>query len=188
MMKTVKLISFLIIIGIIGFWTFIVTCTIKIPMGKAGVRINEYGVLGTKGIEDKTFGPGWHRDLGPIESWIIYDNTVQTLELTKNPNFGDRAGIDDLKIQAKGGLTVSCDITLKYRIAPGNAHEMLKQLGAGDKYKTTVRTQTENTCMAVLGQMTPEEFYKPERRLEVTTQAEEELKLNLGKMNRIQLM
>ncbi|MCM8528460.1 MAG: SPFH domain-containing protein [Lentisphaeraceae bacterium] len=180
-MKAVKIISILVILGITGFWTFIMTCTIKIPMGKAGVRINEYGVLGTKGIEDKTFGPGWHRDLGPLESWLIYDTTVQTLELTKNPNFGDRAGVDDLKIQAKGGLTVSCDITLKYRIAPGKAHQMLKQLGAGNKYKTTVRTQTENTCIAVLGKMTPVEFYKPKIRLAVTAEAKKELVANLGK-------
>ena len=180
-MKAIKIISILVIIGIIGFWTFIMTCTIKIPMGKAGVRINEYGVLGTKGIEDKTFGPGWHRDLGPIESWLVYDTTVQTLEMTKNPNFGDRAGIDDLKIQARGGLTVSCDITLKYRIKPGSAHLMLKELGTGDKYKTTVRTQTENTCIAILGQMTPVDFYKPQKRLAITAEAKQQLIENLGK-------
>ncbi|MCM8537189.1 MAG: SPFH domain-containing protein [Lentisphaeraceae bacterium] len=180
-MKAVKIISILVILGILGFWTFIMTCTIKIPMGKGGVRINEYGIFGEKGIDDETFGPGWHRDFGPIDSWLIYDTTVQTLEMTKNPNFGDRAGVDDLKIQAKGGLTVSCDITLKYRIVPGAAHKMLKELGAGDKYKTTVRTQTENTCISILGQMTPEEFYKPKRRSEVTLQAKEELIENLGK-------
>ena len=180
-MKTVKYISIAIILGILGFWTFIMTCTIKIPMGKVGVRINEYGVFNEKGIEDHTFTPGWHRDFGPIDSWIIYDSTVQTLEMTKDPNFGDRAGVDDLKIQAKGGLTVSCDITLKYRIAPGAAHLMLKELGAGDKYKTTVRTQTENTCIAVLGQMTPQEFYKPDRRLEVTAQAQKQLTEDLAK-------
>jgi hypothetical protein len=180
-MKAITAISILIIVGIVGFWTCIVTCTIKIPMGQAGVRINEYGIFGAKGIDDETFGPGWHRDLGPIDSWMIYDSTVQTLELTKNPNFGDRAGVDDLKIQAKGGLTVSCDITLKYRITPGKAHKMLKKLGAGDKYKTTVRTQTENTCIAILGQMTPEEFYKPKIRLATTQRALDQLVSNLGK-------
>ena len=158
MMKAVKIISIIVIIGIIGFWTVIMTCTVRIPIGMSGVRINEYGILGSKGIEAKTHGPGWQRDLGPLESWVLYDTTVQTLEMTKDPNFGDRTGADDLKIQAKGGLTVSCDITLKYRIMPGKAHLLLKGLGAGDKYKTTVRTQTENTCIDVLDTRSHAEF------------------------------
>ena len=180
-MKAVKIISILVILGIIGFWTIIMTCTVKIPLGKAGVRMNEYGILGTKGIEEKTFGPGWQRDLGPLESWYMFDTTVQTLELTKNPSYGDRSGVDDLKIQAKGGLTVSVDITLKYRIIPGKAHLMLKTMGTGNKYKTTVRTQTENTCIAILGKMTPEEFYDPKVRTTITKEAKAELITNLGK-------
>ncbi|NQZ56207.1 MAG: hypothetical protein HRT88_01885 [Lentisphaeraceae bacterium] len=180
-MKAIKIISILIILGILGFWTIIMTLTVRIPMGTAGVRINEYGFLGDKGVQDVTYGPGWHRDLGPVDSWMLYDTTVQTLELTKDPSSGDRRGNDELKIQAKGGLTVSCDITLKYRIAPGKAHLMLKALGTGNKYKVTVRTQAENTCMAVLGQMTPEEFYKPKKRLEITDQAKQELVTNLGR-------
>jgi regulator of protease activity HflC (stomatin/prohibitin superfamily) len=180
-MKAVKIVSIIVIIGIIGFWTVIMTCTVKIPMGMSGVRINEYGILGTKGVEEVTHGPGWQRDLGPLESWVLFDTTVQTLEMTKDPNFGDRTGADDLKIQAKGGLTVSCDITLKYRIMPDKSHAMFQQLGSGDKYKTTVRTQTENTCIDIFGQLTPEEFYNPQRRFEVTAEAQKQLTAHLKK-------
>lgn len=180
-MKIVKYLSIVVILGIVGFWVFIVTCTVKIHMGQAGVRINEYGIFGKKGIDNQTYGPGWHMDLGPIHSWVPYDTTVQTLEMTKEPGTGDRVGADDLKIQAKGGLTVSCDITLKYRIDPKNAHNMYMKLGSGLKYKTTVRTQTEKSCIAILGTLTPEEFYNPKKRLAVTALAQKELEDNLGK-------
>jgi regulator of protease activity HflC (stomatin/prohibitin superfamily) len=110
------------------------------------------------------FGPGWHRKLGPIDGWTIFDSTVQTLEMTRDPERGDRKGRDDVRVKSADGYSVSVDLTVKYRIKPGEAHKLYQDTGSGTKYKTVVRNSAENACMMVFGRMDTEAFYDPAQR------------------------
>ena len=164
MRKTAKTISLLIILGLVGIYLIRAFTIIHIPIGTVGVRLQEYGVLGEKGVVQEDFGPGWHRDLGPIDSWLLFDSTVQTLEMTREPARGDRRGRDDVRVQSADGFTVSVDVTVKYRITEGQAHKLYQKMGPAEKYKQFVRNAAEKACVAVFGQMKTEDFYNPAKR------------------------
>jgi len=58
-MKTIKLISVLIIVVAVGAY-FIVQATLThIPVGVVGVRTQEYGIFGKKGVVQQDFSAGW---------------------------------------------------------------------------------------------------------------------------------
>ena len=139
-MNTVKLTSAGVVLVIVGGFAALKMLTVHISVGKVGVRTQEYGVLGSKGVVAEDFGPGWHRDLGPIDSWVLFDSTVQTLEMTRDPEQGSKSGRDDIQVQSADGYAVSVDVTVKYRIMAGQAHRLFRDTGSGIKYKTIVRS------------------------------------------------
>ena len=160
-MKAIRYASIFVIVLIAGGWFVVRSMTIHIPVGKVGVRIQQYSLFGEKGVVQKDFGPGWHRDLGPIDNWELYDSTVQTLEMTKDPATGTRAGRDDVKVQSADGYAISVDVTVKYRIMDDRAHALYRDLGKGTRYKTIVRNEAESACMGLFGTMKTEDFYDP---------------------------
>ncbi len=179
-MKSVKLVCMLVVIVIFGGWIMLRSLTQMIPVGMVGVRVQQYSVLGKKGVIQKDFGPGWHRDLGPIDSWLLYDSTVHTLEMTKDPVHGSARGQDDVKIQSIDGNALSLDVTVKYRIQPGKAHAVYQDTGSGTKYMAIVRNEAENACMRYFGQMRTEDFYNPDKKRGAAGLIEEALKASLA--------
>ncbi len=170
-MKTIKMISVLIIVVAIGAY-FIVKATLThIPVGIVGVRTQEYAIIGKKGVVQEDFAPGWHRALWPIDSWQYFDSTVQTLEMTRDPKRGDRKGRDDVQVQSADGYAVSVDVTIKYRIKPGKTHKLYVDTGSGNRYKAIVRNEAEKTCIAQFGGMKTEDFYNPHVRRTVSQAA-----------------
>jgi len=165
-MKAIKICALAIIVVLFGSWVMLRTFTVDIPVGRVGVRTQQYGVplLGDKGVFTKDFGSGWHRDLGPIDSWEIFDSTVQTLEMTRDPQHGSETGRDDVQVQSADGYAVSVDVTVKYRIQEGMAHQLYQDTGSGTKYQTIVRNEAQQACMGFFGQMSTEDFYNSQVR------------------------
>ena len=163
-MKSVKLGSILVVVVIVGGALLLKALTIYVDVGQVGVRVQQYSIFGRKGVVARDFGPGWHRDLGPIDMWQTYDSTVQTLEMTKETRQGTVRGRDDVKVQSVDGNAISLDVTVKYRISPGGAHKLYEDTGVGTKYRTIVRNEAENACMGRFGQMKTEDFYNPEQK------------------------
>ncbi len=151
-----------------------------VPMGKTGVRTQRYAMFGEQGVVQKDFGPGWHRKLGPIDSWELFDTTVQTLEMTKDPLTGDRHGSDEVRVISADGYTVSVDVTVKYRIMPGNAHKLYAVTGSGTKYRMLVRTASEKASIDSFGSMITEDFYNPAKRREKALEIVESLQTSLN--------
>ena len=180
-MKSIKLICVFVVVVIFGGWFMLAALTQSVPVGKVGVRIQQYNILGKKGIIEKDFGPGWHRKLGPIDNWVLYDSTVNTLEMTKEPRQGNRSGQDDVKVQSIDGNSLSLDVTVKYRIMPGKAFNLPNDTGTGTEYKTLVRTKAEGLCMEYFGQMSTEDFYNPASKRNASGDIRTELKTSLAK-------
>lgn len=161
-MRAVRIASVAIIAVIIGGAIVLKSLTTYISVGQVGVRTQEYG--GSKGVVQEDFGPGWHRDLGPIDSWVVFDSTVQTLEMSRDPSKGSRKGRDDVQVQSADGYTVSVDVTVKFRIMTGKAHKLYQDTGSKEKYKVIVRNEAERACLGQFGQMKTEDFYDPTER------------------------
>ncbi len=152
---------------------------IRVPLGHVGVLTQQYAIMGEKGVVEKDFGPGWHRDFGPIHNWVLFDTTVQTIEMSKNPRmesvssslFGNKESSsvmqgekDDVQLKSSDGYSISLDITLKFKIQPGAAHLLYQDSGGNNNYKQIVRNLALNTFREVFGGMKTEDFYNPEIR------------------------
>ncbi len=163
---------------------------IKINIGQVGVRTQQYGLFGKKGLEPKDFGPGWHRDLPIIDNWNVFDSTVQTLEFAtaqaraqtlKLQNFykqsalthqGSAYGTERVELKSREGFNVMLDVTVKFRIREGQAHKLYKDTGGGMSYKKFVANEVSDTLRTLFGELGTEEFYNPMRRRDVTAKAE----------------
>jgi regulator of protease activity HflC (stomatin/prohibitin superfamily) len=179
-MKYIKIVSILIILAVIGFWILLNTTVIFVPVGKVGVMTREYAVTGKRGVVEEDFKPGWHWDMGPLHSWTLFDSTVQALEMTRNVNYGDRMGRDDVEVQSADGYAVSVDVTVKYRILKDKAFKLYQDTGSGIKYKTIVRTEAKDACIAMFGEMETEDFYDPAKRREKALQVQNKLHNSLA--------
>ncbi len=178
-MRIVRIAAVAVIAVIIGGALVLKSLTTYIPVGQVGVRTQQYALFGSKGVVQEDFGPGWHRDLGPIDTWIYYDSTVQTLEMTRDPSRGSRSGRDDVQVRSADGYTVSVDVTIKYRIKPTFAHKLYQDTGSRDKYKTIVRNASEEACLSMFGQMKTEDFYNPHVRRSRAAEVETLLRSSL---------
>ncbi len=172
-MKVIKLISAAIVLIVVGGALILRAVTIYVPVGSTGVRTQEYAMFGDKGVVPKDYGPGWHRDLGPIDSWVLFDSTVQTLEMSRDPGKGSVMGRDDVQVQSADGYTVSVDVTVKFRVQPANVHKLYQDTGSKNKYKVIVRNEAQKACMGLFGQMKTEDFYDPRQRRMRSKQVQE---------------
>jgi regulator of protease activity HflC (stomatin/prohibitin superfamily) len=138
----------------------------KIHPDQVGVRTQNFAIMGEKGVVKKDFDtPGWYRHFPAIDSWSIYDKTVQTLHMGHGWK-----GAPKLELVTADGYKVSLDVTVKYQIMSGKAHMLYQLLGPGNAYKDKVENETQDKCRRVFGKMSTEHFYNPEIREERTTQ------------------
>ncbi len=178
-MKFIKIASVAIVVLVIGATLLMKFSLISVPIGGIGVVTNEYAVFGKQGVVPEDYKPGWHFDIGPLHSWTIFDGTIQTLEMTRNPSYGSRKERDEVQVQSSDGYAVSVDVTVKYKIMPGKANKLLQELGVGDKYKVIVRNQAQKTCLSLFGEMKTEDFYNPEQRRDKADRAKTRLNESL---------
>lgn len=183
-MKFFKLIS----LGIIGLTVAAIgfrMCVIKIKPGQTGVLTEEWG----SGLQEEDYAPGYYMALGPLHTWTVMDTTVQTLNMLRaNPKKRSRSSrrapniIPPLKVKSSDGADVSLDITVKYRVIPGQAWKVFKGQGA-DGYKLRVASRTKNTLISGLGKLATEDFFNPANRKTTQEFMETQLRGELQKID-----
>lgn len=206
-MKFLKLLSSLIIFAVIGVFVAANFLFIKIDLGETGVRTQQYALFGSKGVVQEDFGPGWHRNLPLLDTWNIFDSTVQTTEFTTEQERKETKKIysflsstsrryldstsssstGQVELKSKDGYTVRLDITVKYRVSPDEVHKLYQELGSEARYKGIVRDQVQKTIRDIFGTMLTEQFYDPDVRRIKTTEATTDLKGELAE-NSIELI
>jgi regulator of protease activity HflC (stomatin/prohibitin superfamily) len=135
----------------------------QVGVNQIGVRVNNYGILGSQGVDPVDYEPGWHMDLGPLHRWVLYDRTVQTLEMT-NARLEEawKYRTSPVKPRTSDGYALTVDVTVKYRIKPGEAHQLYERFGASaDRYHQQVRQKAEGSIRDVFGDLRAEDFYNP---------------------------
>lgn len=164
--------KYIIPIGIVAFIAAFVIgikfFVIKVGVDQVGVRTIIWGVK--RGIVQKDYGPGWHRAVTAIDQWDLYDSTVQTLELAKEPS---RLGHDERKeaaIRTADDYDVSADIIVKYQIKRGEAWQLRQDIGVGERYKIIVENETRDIARSVLGKMVERDLYNPEEKRKRATE------------------
>lgn len=143
------------------------------------VRPNEFGIkvvkIGVnKGVQNTVYEPGlaFRIPFGIQEVYTLPRNT-QVLELT-NREGAEREGIyvdREAKIQTSDGFFVDVDATILYRI--DDPYMVFKKLGPDDNYmQLGLLPKAEAVLKEALGQLTTEEFYDSNLRVEKADLAE----------------
>lgn len=162
---------------------------IKVLPGQTAVVNREY----TSGFEEKDYGPGYHLALGPFHTWTVFDTTVQTLHMkrTPEPETRSQGSTNAVELKSSDGADVRLDVTIKFRIQPGQAHKVYQEIGLGQTfrsgYKKFVRDRADNVLRRALGSINTQQFYDPNRRQEVQDRMEKELRAALDEL-RVQLV
>lgn len=185
-MKAIRIASVFLCLTIVVLVMTYNVILVRIPLGKVGVLTQQYDFLGEKGVVAEDFGPGWHRDFGPLHSWVVFDSTVQTTEMGRRGGRGvtrgvTRGGSEAVRLKSTDGYNVSLDITVKFRILPGSAHKLYKDSGSEQNYKLIVRNMALDTFREVFGEMKTEDFYNPQIRHTKTVAAKTKLSTRLKK-------
>jgi len=178
-MKLIRNLCILFVLLIICSFIIINFAIITIPVGHVGVQTKKFAVFGDKGVVQEDFAPGWNLRIPGLHDWHKFDSTVQTLEMTRDPNSGSARGRDDIRVKSADGYEVSIDVTLKYRIKKDMAHKLYKNTGSGLKYRQIVRDKSQKACQTILGQMQTEDFYNPSERRKRQSEVKETLQTSL---------
>lgn len=138
-------------------------CIIKIGVDQVGVKTVVWGVK--RGIVEKDFGPGWHRNVPSTVQWEVYDSTVQTLEMAEEHSGtkGHDEG-DVLKVRTKDDYDVSVDLIIKYRIRSGEAWALRRDIGSTERYKQIVENEARDIARSVFGKMGESDLYNPHEK------------------------
>lgn len=158
--------SYLVLIGTMLFVGLAIVMRMfvhKVGPDEIGVRTQNFAVFGKTGVQEEDYDkPGWYRNLWTIDTWHTFDKTVQTVRLNGAPGEGS-----PLTIKSKDGYDVTVHVGIKYRISPGEAHQVLKNSGGDPRtYQNLVTNETSNACRIRFGQMLTDEFYNPKAREE----------------------
>lgn len=153
-----------VVVLLVAFWARLMVK--KVRMGQVGVRTQNFAIFGEKGIFPQDYAePGWYRNIPVVDSWEIFDKTVQTLHMGHGWK-----GAPILELTSADGYKVSLDLTVKFRIRPGEAHRLFQVMGPGDSYKQKVENETQDKARRVFGQINTEDFYNPMVRSQRTKQ------------------
>ena len=156
---------------------------IKLEPGEIGVLNAEW----TTGLVEEDYGPGYHWNVGPLHTWSILDGRVQTLHMHRDR---DRAGrtedaqvYEALQLKSNDGATITLDITLKYRIKPGNGWRLFKTFGSTIGYQEKVRNTALDVLRLSLGELEAEQFYDPRVRRNMVSRMENNLRQQLDALH-----
>lgn len=133
---------------------------IKVHVDQIGVKTAIWGIK--RGVVQKDFAPGWHRFIRKVESWDLFDGTVQTFNMTREARTKEgKIESRELPIRTADDYNVTVDIVVKYQIKKGEAHKIRQEIGPGDRYKSFVESEIRDVARHVLGKMTEKNLYDP---------------------------
>jgi len=136
---------------------------IRVEIDQIGVKTAVWGVK--RGVVQKDFKPGWHRYIRRLETWDIYDATVQTFNFTRDARTPDgKFESRELPIRTIDDYNVTVDIVVKFQIKSGKAYKIREEIGPGDRYKGFLESDVREVSRNVLGKMTERDLYDPDQK------------------------
>lgn len=133
---------------------------IRVEIDQIGVKTSVWGL--NRGVVQRDYKPGWHRYIRQLETWDLYDGTVQTFNFTREARTPEGKIVSrELPIRTADDYNVTVDIIIKYQIRRGKAYKIREEIGPGDRYKSFVESDIREVARNVLGKMTEKDLYDP---------------------------
>ncbi|MBS1258246.1 MAG: hypothetical protein MAG551_01299 [Candidatus Scalindua arabica] len=152
-----------IVLAIIVIAVIVRFLIIRVEIDQIGVKTIVWGI--NRGVVQKDYNPGWHRYVRQIETWELYDATVQTFNFTREARTPDgKIESRELPIRTMDDYNVTVDIIVKFQIQRGKAHKIREEIGPGDRYKGFLESDIREVSRNVLGKMTEKDLYNPDEK------------------------
>ena len=167
-----------LIAGCLFVWGFVII--LMCAMGS--VKGDEVGILVNNLTGEVTLyeNPGTYIYNAITSDMHLLDKKEQTIEMTADPNRGDKRGADFVRVKTRDGSDVNVDVTINYRLIPSEALKIIQESGPGDAYKKKwVRAYSRSICRNELGKLKTEEFYKSSLRTQKANSAKKLLNEHL---------
>ena len=143
------------------------------------VPANTVGIPTTFGKVGAPFASGFHL----TEPWTEiteFSTRTQELSMLKAGDEGDLAKDDSVTVIARGGGSMSVDVTDRFSLAKDQADELFKQAGTLELVKDRfVRPETREVVRDIFGGFTAEEGYST-KRAEIAKVITDDLRTRLG--------
>ncbi|MFO7561552.1 MAG: SPFH domain-containing protein [Enhygromyxa sp.] len=147
----------------------------NVELGEVGVRRSNIG-----GVSERDLGPGWRLEVVGLHKIIALPSTYQFLHFLDH---------DALEIRTKDNNIVTLDISVPYRIAPGEAWEIVSAGNhvedgqGGHRFQRLTRETTVGVLRQHLANLQSSDFYNTDRRTAVAEQALEILNEELAALH-----
>jgi regulator of protease activity HflC (stomatin/prohibitin superfamily) len=167
-------------VAVILLWILSAAFTVKIRPGEIGVRQSNL-----TGVLHQDLGPGWHWRFPGIHKVTVLPSHYAFLDYT-----GDEVGPQEpLQIRTKDNNIVLLDVTVPFRIKPGEGHAVVEAgnhaVDARGMYRFARLAQetTVSVLREELANLTSSEWYTTDRRLDVNGKALELLNQSLAPLH-----
>jgi len=147
-----------------------------------GVRTRKIGP--GRGVEQKSYAPGSTYFFLPLlNDFHVFDTKLVNLEMTYDPNRGDRRSKDDLLFKTVDGNDISLDVIISYKIDPAKVPFILENVARSDSELKDIvmRTVARSRTRDIFGELSTEEFYVSSKRDEKAQETERILNEILNK-------
>jgi regulator of protease activity HflC (stomatin/prohibitin superfamily) len=145
---------------------------------EVGVRTVKWSPLGGRGVQPDVYQPGGvYFFPGFINDWHTFDTRLQNIEMTMDPQRGDRSSKDDLRFKTIDGNDIELDLIVSYRVDPDKAPFILQQVADSDfaLRDNVVRSVTRSRPRDIFGELKTEDFYISDLREKKAEQAKQVL-------------
>jgi regulator of protease activity HflC (stomatin/prohibitin superfamily) len=172
------------LVGLLGLALFLMTALFdRIEPGQIGVR---QSVWGGSGVKAEDFEPGFHWGVSGVHKWHLLDRRTHFL------TFSEKSGQSGfsrkhrnsqeeppLEIRTSDNNPVTVDVTVTYRIIPGEAHLIVSE-GMKLIYMERVASTVRGVLREELAKLVPEDFVDTDIRLKLAAEALPILEQNLS--------
>ncbi len=138
--------------------------TERVPPAVIGVKQNQLG----SGIVEKDFPTGYHMGIAGVHKWYRLDGRVHFVTFSqelagKRSQQTNNDFASSLEIRTSDNNTASLDVTMTYRIQPGEGWQLVES-GLHLQYRNRVREAIAGLLREELSKLSPEDFVSTETR------------------------
>ena len=172
MIRNVTLGALLLTLAVFAFWPHATGPT------EVGVRTIKWSPFAARGVQRAVYAPGaTYFFPAVLNDWHTFDTRLQNIEMTFDPNRGDRMIRDDLLFKTVDGNDISLDVIVSYRIDPEQAPLIVQYVATSDfeLRDKVVRTIARSRPRDIFGELKTEEFYISDHRDEKAERVKAEL-------------
>ncbi len=147
------------------------------------MRTVHFTLIGSRGVQGEIYPPGGtYFFLRALSSWDVFDVGLQNLRMVRESEVGDRIGDDSVRFKTVDGNDISVNVTIAWTIDPERTPYLLQFVGGttAEVEQKLVRPVTRAVVRDVLNELTSEEYYRAERRFQLSEVASSRLSKILG--------